>query len=188
MDMDDKKIIALLWDRAEGAIDALAAKFGKRLLRTAQNILGDARDAEEAVSDTYLALWNAIPPANPDPLAPYVYRTGRNIALKRLRHDGAQKRESRYDLSLDELANCLPGEDPEHILDARALGQAMDAFLARERAENRYIFLRRYWYGDSVQEIAAALHIRENVVSVRLNRLRCKLRDYLVKEGYFYGP
>ena len=70
--MDDRMIIALLWDRAEGAIDALAAKFGKRLTSTAQNILGDARDAEEAVSDTYLALWNAIPPEKPDPLSAYI--------------------------------------------------------------------------------------------------------------------
>ena len=185
--MEDQQILQMLYNRAETAIDALAKRFGACLYAIAHNILGSREDAEECTNDTYLALWNAIPPASPDPLAPYVYRTGRNIALKRLRYDGAQKRESRYDLSLDELENCLPGEDPEHILDARALGQAMDAFLARERAENRYIFLRRYWYGDSVQEIARALRIRENVVSVRLNRLRCKLKDYLEKEGYFYG-
>lgn len=186
--MEDKQIIGMLFARAEGAIDALAKRFGQQLLRIAQNILGDFHDAEESVSDTYLALWNAIPPAEPDPLAPYVYRTGRNIALNRLHRDTAQKRDSRYDLSLEELSECLPGEGIEHTLDARAVGREIDRFLAGQSEENQYIFLRRYWYGDSVEQIGQALHLRENTVSVRLNRLRRSLKAHLVKEGYIYEP
>ena len=105
--MEDKKIIKLLFQRAEQALDLLAARFGPRLLLTARNILSDHQDAEECVSDTYLAIWNAIPPKEPDPLAGFVYKTGRNLALKRLRYETARKRDSRYDLSMEELSSCL---------------------------------------------------------------------------------
>ncbi|MBQ8358992.1 MAG: sigma-70 family RNA polymerase sigma factor [Oscillospiraceae bacterium] len=186
--MEDKQIVTMLFARAEGAIEALAERFGRPLLRIAKNILENFQDAEECVSDTYLALWNAIPPAKPDPLAPYVYRTGRNIALNRLSRDLAAKRNSRYDLSLDELNGYLPDENLEHTLDARAVGRAIDRFLAGQTQENRYIFLRRYWYGDSVAEIANALQRKENAVSVRLNRLRSSLKGYPCKEGFFYEP
>lgn len=183
--MVDKQIVAMLFARAEGAIEALGKRFGRQLLQIAKNILENLRDAEECVNDTYLSLWNAIPPAEPDPLAPYVYRTGRNIALNRLCKETAQKR-SRYDLSLEELNTCLPGESLEQALDARALGREIDRFLADQSEENQYIFLRRYWYGDTVAEIAKALNLKENAVSVRLNRLREKLKAHLVKEGYCY--
>lgn len=186
--MEDKQLVVMLFARAEGAIDALAERFGQQLLRIAQNILENHQDAQECTNDTYLALWNAIPPAKPEPLAPYVYRTGRNIALNRLSRDSAARRNSRYDISLDELNTCLPGEDMQDILDARAVGRAIDRFLAGQSEENQYVFLRRYWYGDTVTEIAAALHLKENTVSVRLSRLRDRLKDYLCKEGYFYEP
>ena len=184
--MEDKKIIQLLFSRAEHAIRELRARFDKQLLRIAYNILENKSDAEECTNDTYLALWNAIPPAEPDPLAPYVYRVGRNIALKKLYSSMAQKRNARYDLSLEELNECLPGDDLEQLMDARELGRAIDRFLAAGSKENRYIFLRRYWYGDSVKEIAKVLHIQENAVSVRLNRLRNNLKEYLKEEGYEY--
>lgn len=185
--MEDKQILKLFFARAEGAIEALAEKFGGTLQRIAMNILENREDAQESTNDTYLALWNAIPPREPEPLAPYVYRTGRNVALKHLAYDRAQKRCSCYDVSLDELSGCLPGDDLERTLDARAVGRSMDAFLEKQSRENRYIFMRRYWYGDSVRDIAAALKMQENAVSVRLNRLRVKLKEYLIKEGYYYG-
>ena len=115
--MEDKKIIKLLFARAENAITELSVRFGKQLYRIAYNILGNQLDAEECTSDTYMALWNAIPPVSPDPLAPYVYRTGRNTALKRLYRDIAKKRDSRYDVSLEELNDCLPGSDMEQASD-----------------------------------------------------------------------
>lgn len=183
--MDDKKIIALLWDRAEGAIDALAAKFGRRLHATALNILGDTRDAEEAVSDTYLALWNAIPPERPDPLSAYIYKVGKNIALKHLRTRSAEKRAGNYELSLEELSEVIPGDSLEAQLDARALGQAIDTFLDTLTKEDRTLFVQRYWFGDSVTELAAQRYTAAGNISVRLHRIRTKLKDYLYKEGFF---
>ncbi len=184
--MEDKKIVQLLFARAENAISELQTRFDKQLHRIAYNILENQLDADECTNDTYLALWNAIPPTSPDPLAPYVYRTGRNIALKRLDRDTAQKRNSRYDVSLEELNGCLPGEDMEQIIDARELGRSIDHFLESKSRKTRYIFIRRYWYGDSVGEIARELRMQENAVSVRLNRIRNNLKVYLKKEGYHY--
>ena len=182
--MDDKHIIALLFDRSEQALTILAQKFGPRLLLTARNILGDTQDAEECVSDTYLAIWNAIPPRSPNPLAGFVFKTGRNLALKRLRYNTAAKRNSHYDVSLDELSSCIAGSSLDEALSARDLGQAIDRFLDTLPRDSRIIFLRRYWFGDSVSQIAAALGRSENSVSVRLNRCRSKLPTYLEQEGY----
>ena len=117
--MEDKRIFQLLWQRAEHAIEAMTKHYGPRLYRTAMNILGRHEDAEESVNDTYLAVWNAIPPETPEPLAGYVYKTGRNLALKRLRHDTAQKRRRDYDLSLEELEGCLAGASLQDEIDAR---------------------------------------------------------------------
>ena len=184
--MEDKKIVKLLFARAESAISELKIRFGTPLHRIAYNILGNSLDAEECTNDTYLALWNAIPPVSPDPLAPYVYRTGRNTALKRLHKDTAKKRDSRYDVSLEELNECLPGEDMEATIDAKELGQTIDRFLKSKSKESRYIFIRRYWFGDSVEIIAKELKMKENAVYVRLNRIRNSLKEYLKKEGYHY--
>lgn len=187
--MDDKKILELLWNRAEAALDALARKFGRRLLHTAMNILGNRQDAEEAVNDTYLALWNAIPPERPDPLAGYVHRTGRNVALKKYRHRTAQKRCSQYDASLEELSGILTGPSLEELFDARELGRAIDRFLDTVSKENRILFLRRYWFGDSIRDLGKTFGMSENTVTVRLSRLRTQLKIYLTdKEGFFHGP
>lgn len=183
--MDDSRIMDLLFQRAEGAIDALRDRFGAQIYRTALNILSSPQDAEECVQDTFLAVWNAIPPQRPDPLAGFVCRIGRNIALNRLRANRAQKRDSRYDLSLDELAGCIPGPGLEDTVNSRELGRAIDRFLDTLSRENRVVFLRRYWFGDSVKDIARFSGLSENLVSVRLNRIREKLKHYLIKEGLF---
>ena len=183
--MEDKQIIGLLWNRIENALDALAEKFGKRLHYTAMNILGNPQDADEAVNDTYMALWNAIPPEHPDPLAGYVLKTGRNVALKKYRHLHAQKRTTQYTLSLEELSDILPAPSMEETLDARELGRAMDRFLDTLSRENRTLFLRRYWFGDSIRHLSKAFGIRENTLSVRLSRIRSQLKDYLNKEGLY---
>lgn len=182
--MDDRKIIALLWQRAESAIDALAQKFGSRLMRTAINILSDPQDAEESVNDTYLAIWNAIPPARPDPLCAYVYKTGKNQALKLLRQKTAGKRNSSYDLSLAELSDILTGDTLEEQMDARLLGQAIDQFLDTLSKDDRVLFLRRYWFGDSVTQLAQSHRCSAGSISVRLHRIRSRLKDYLYKEGF----
>jgi len=183
--MDDKNIIRLLWERAEAALRALADKFGKGLHRLAMNILGVPQDAEEAVNDTYLALWNTIPPQNPDPLSAYVYRVGKNTALKKLRDNTVQKR-SAYTLSLEELSGCLSAGTLEDEIDARLLGHAIDSYLESTGKENRVMFLRRYWFGDSIADIAQTFRLSQNATTVRLHRIRSQLRAYLVKEGYLH--
>ena len=178
------RITELLWQRSENAIAELARSFGGSLYRLARNIIGDHGEAEEAVSDTYLALWNAIPPQKPEPLAPFVYRVGKNISMNRARRNAAQKRTT-YEISLEELAGCIAGPDLWETLDARALGRAIDAFLSTLSQDNRILFVRRYWFGDSIQELAQQFSVTENAVSVRLSRVRDKLKTYLIKEGFY---
>lgn len=182
--MDDRRIIDLFWSRAEQAIEALRQVYGRRLQQIAMNILDDHQAAEEAVSDTYLALWNAIPPARPDPLGAFVYRVGKNTALKHLRTRTAQKRNSQYDLALEELSQFLSGGTLEEALDSRLLGQSIDRFLDTLSRENRIIFVRRYWFGDSIPEIANQLRLSESAATVRLHRLRNQLRTHLTQEGF----
>lgn len=181
--MEDMHIIRLFFDRAEGAVDALAKKYGAMLRRICTNILASPEDAAECVNDTYLAVWNAIPPASPDPLSTYVYKVCRNTALKRLRTNGAQKR-SAYRVSLEELSECIPDHSLSEALEARELGRAIDRFLDTLSKENRVIFLRRYWFGDSLGDISQLTGLRTNALTVRLSRMRTALRAYLNKEGY----
>ncbi len=183
--MEDTQILSLLLGRSEQALRALAEKFGKGLYRLAMNILGSPRDAEETVNDTYLALWNAIPPLKPDPLTPYVYRTGRNQALKKLKALTAQKRDGRYDLCLEELGDILPGGSLEAVLDAKALGQAINRFLSQQSKENRVLFVRRYWFGDSVAELSRHTRMNPGAISTRLSRMRSTLREHLEKEEIY---
>lgn len=177
--MDDRALIQLLVDRIETVFEALAQRFGPRLTSIAMNILNNSEDTEECVNDTYLAIWNAIPPANPDPLAPYVYRTGKNIALNRFRAQHTQKR-SGYELSLEELAACIPAPNPD-----RDLGRGLNDWLKTLSKKDRAIFLLRHWFGDSVKSIANGMAMTEGAVSVRLHRLKNQLKEYLTKEGYY---
>ena len=182
--MDDKEILALLFARSEQAITALSAKFGRRLQRLASNILPTFQDVEEAVSDTYLAVWNTIPPRKPDPIAPYILRICKNISVSRLRVITAQKRSS-YEVALEELGETVGRNTLERIIEACVLGQVIDDFLGTVAQVDRIIFLRRYWYGDRVKDIARRMGMTENAVSVRLNRLRHSLKNILIKEGYY---
>lgn len=183
--MDDQAILDLLWNRAETAIKFLSEKFGKRLMATAMNILNNRSDAEESVNDTYFAVWNQIPPQRPDPLSGYVYKIGRNIALDKFKYNVAGKRSSKYEISIDELADILPSNALEDQIDARLLGESINRYLGSIQKENRIIFLKRYWFGDDIKEIAHHMGLRSNTVSVRLNRIRTGLRSHLIKEGFF---
>lgn len=176
--MDDQQIIALLWNRAENAVSALAEKFGQRLHGLAMNFLKNSQDAEECVNATYLAVWNAIPPTKPEHLSAYVCRTARNIALNKLRSN----QKNAGVLSLDELAGCIPAP---YLEDGRALGQAIDGWLDTQNTTNRAIFLRRYWFGDSVKTIAQDMKMKESAVSLRLSRSRDSLKRFLIQEGYY---
>lgn len=183
--MQDTEIIALFFARSEQAIAELAAKHGAVCRRVAENILGSAQDAEECVNDAYLGVWNTVPPQRPDPLRTYVCRIVRNLATARYHTNRAQKRSSIYDTALDELEDCLASADTaQTALDARELTALLDRFLVSLREDERVLFVRRYWYADSVAALAGRFGIRENTAAVRLARTREKLRNYLKKEGY----
>ena len=182
--MKDHEIIALFFERSEQAITELITKYGAAIKNVASNILKDAQDAEEAVSDTYLTVWNRIPPASPKYLGAYSCRIARNISLKRFYANTAQKRNCYYDVALDELEETIPAlSTVESLYDAKELTRYLNQFLKDLSMEDRYLFLRRYWFGDSINDIAGNLKITPHKASVRLFRLRQKLQEYLKKEG-----
>ena len=182
--MEDSGIIELLFRRSERAIGELEKKYGAGCRRIAGNILGYCRDTEECVNDTYLGVWNSVPPKKPDPLQAYIYRTARNLAVKRRRRNTAQKRRRQYDAALDELEECLSGfTSLEDQLSARELSRLLDSFLDCLSDSDRYLFVRRYWYSDPVENLAKGLEATPNSLYVRLHRIREKLRKYLISEG-----
>ena len=182
--MRDHEIIALFFERSERAITELINKYGAAINNVASNILKDVQDAEEAVSDTYLTVWNRIPPAKPKYLGAYSCRIARNLSLKRFYANTAQKRNSYYDVALDELEETIPAlSTVESLYDAKELTRYLNQYVKELSMEDRYIFMRRYWYGDRISDIAETLNIPDNKASVHLYRLRQKLQDYLKKEG-----
>ena len=182
--MTDTEIINLFFERSEQAITELDKKHGSAVARVARNILGNSQDTEECVNDTYLGTWNAIPPHKPSPLRTFVCKIARNLATKKYHSNTADKRNSQYDLALDELEEYLSDSDSvEKAYEAQELKEAINGFLATLSYSDRFIFMRRYWYSDPVQDIAKMAHSTNNSVAVRLFRIREKLRLYLEKEG-----
>ena len=182
--MKDHEIIALFFERSERAITELINKYGAAIKNVASNILKDAQDAEEAVSDTYLTVWNRIPPTRPKYLGAYSCRIARNLSLKRFYANTAEKRNSYYDVALDELEETIPAlSTVESTYDAKELTGYLNRFLKNLSKEDRYLFMRRYWYGDRISDIAENLNVTPHSASVRLFRLRQKLLILLKKEG-----
>lgn len=183
--MDDEGIIALFFSRSEQALSETRNRYGRMIRRIAGNLLPSAEDVEECENDTYLGLWNAIPPEHPDPFAAYIARIARNNALSRRRYTAAEKRRGdAYALSLEELEEILPSSSPEDLVSSRELGRSIDRFLSSVNSDARVLFLRRYWFGDSVQTLAKEFGIGENAVSARLSRLRKRLKTFLEQEGF----
>ena len=178
--MDDGKIVQLYWDRDEQAVPATADKYGNYCASIARNILGSQEDAEECVNDAYLGAWNTIPPQNPSPLLSYICKIVRNLSLRCLRQKTAARRNSHYDVALHELEGCLSSAGTlDDQLDAKELATVIRQFLDSLSVENRVIFLRRYWFMDSYHEIARQVGLTEKTVSVRLVRIRQKLKVWL---------
>ena len=182
--MTDTEIINLFFERSEQAIDELAKKHGNAVARVARNILGNEQDTEECVNDTYLGAWNAIPPHRPSPLRTFVCKIARNLATKKYHANTAVIRNSQYDLALDDLAEILPDNNSvEEAYETKELKVAINGFLATLNPSDRFLFIRRYWYSDPVKDIAKMAHSTTNSVTVRLFRIRKKLKLYLEKEG-----
>lgn len=184
--MDDAKIVQLYWDRNEQAIPATADKYGSYCTSIAKNILCNREDAEECVNDTYMNAWNSMPPHRPGVLSAFLGKITRNLSIKRYRHNTADKRGGgQATVVLDEIAEFVSDTDSvEQEMDRRELVKAMNTFLGTLSAEKRGIFLRRYWFFDSISDIASRVGMTENHVSVTLNRLRRKLHNYLLERGF----
>ena len=184
--MNDEKIIALFFERSEQAIAELERKYGAACRSVSFHILGNREDAEECVNDAYLGVWNAIPPAKPHPLLSFVCRIVRNVSLKRYEYNTAVKRNSHYDLAMEELEDCLASSSTvEAELAKQELTALIEAFLDTLSGEDRVIFLRRYWFAEPYNEIAEKVGLSEKNVSVRLVRIRKRLRSYLSEREVF---
>ncbi len=181
--MDDSAIIDLFNMRSEQAITELSNKYGKVCNRIACNILHNKEDAEECVNDAYFVAWNNIPPHNPKPLITYICKIVRNCSLKKYRYNRAQKRNSLFDVVLDEVAECIPSDDNYVHVEDDELTRHLQAFLSMQSRENRVIFIKRYWYAESIKTIAETIGMTENAVSVKIFRTRQKLKEYLEREG-----
>ena len=184
--MDDEKIVRLYWDRDEQAIPATSEKYGKYCTSIAGNILGNKEDAEECVNDTYLHAWNAIPPHRPVLLSTFLGKIVRNLSLNRYKHNTADKRGGgELPAVLDELSELVSGsDDVEQEFHAKELVKTIDAFLDTLSPEKRSIFVCRYWYTESISQIAARYGMSEGAVSMTLNRLRSKLHSCLSERGF----
>lgn len=184
--MDDQKIVALYWQRDQLAIDETQRKYGRYLAKVAYQILYDLEDCAESVNDTYLAAWNAIPPHKPQSLCAFLSKLTRRIAIDLLRKKQSAKRGGgEYELSLEELSQCLSGgTDPEREVSDRELVRAIEQFLLGQPEKARNVFIGRYFYMDSVKEVARYCGLTESNTKVLLHRTRLALGDYLKKEGY----
>lgn len=181
--MEDGKIIDLYFARSEDAIRHTDDTYGRRLFHLAERIVQNDQDAEESVSDTYLKAWNTIPPHRPRYFFAYLAKICKNFALDRLDWKTAAKRRAEVVSLTQEMENCIPDTARTYDVDRKELGAILDAFLRTLTPENRMVFMRRYWYMDTIAEIAVRYGISESAVQMRLNRTRGKLYTYLQEEG-----
>ena len=182
--MEDRAIIALYWKRAETAILETKKQYGRLLLSISRGILRNEEDAEECENDTYLRAWDTIPPKRPEKLSAFLAKITRNLSLDRYDEKHAEKRGGgEVPLLLDELAEVI-ADEAAFPADTEDLSEVLNAFLGRLKPDARTIFLRRYWFGDSVQEISARSGFGESKIKMSLLRTRQNLKEVLEKEGY----
>ena len=184
--IEDEKIIDLFFNRSEKAIQELDIKYGKVCHKLSYNILNNKQDAEECVNDAYLGAWNAIPPTRPNPLLSYIVKIVRNISLKIYWRKEAAKRSGHYKIALEEIEGYIADQKTgEDEIEARELTRIIEEFLDTLTVENRVIFMRRYWFADSYKDIAELVGISEKNISVRLTRIREKMKQYLIEREVF---
>ena len=181
--MDDTAIIELYWAKNQDAITETEKAYGRRLQGIAQRIVLVREDAQECVSDTYFTAWETIPPTKPNHLFAYLAKICRHFALGMLDWKNAAKRKAEVVSLTTEMEACIPDSRRDFQLEEKELGRILSDFLRTLSTENRMIFLRRYWYVDTVAEIAKRYGLSEGAVMTRLSRTRGKLAKYLEKEG-----
>lgn len=182
--MDDVQIINLFFARDENAIKETDQKYGKLCFRVANNLLWNKEEAEECVNDTYLAVWNKIPPTRPNNFTAFICKITRNLSLKKLEFSNAKKRSADATISLSEIEETVPDNSFAPGVGDEEVGKRISAFLRSEKELSRNVFLRRYWFCDSISDIAGTYSLSGNNVKSMLLRTRNRLRDHLKKEGF----
>lgn len=183
--MEDAKILDLYFARDEDAIRETDTAYGKRLHTLAKNILRNREDAEESVNDTYAEVWKSIPPRRPKYFFAFLASICRHLSLNRVDWKQAAKRRAQVVPLTEEMENCIPDAAHQRQMEAKELGRLLDLFLEGLAKDSRLIFLRRYWYVDSVSEIAARYEMTESKVKMQLSRTKEKLRLFLEQEGIY---
>ncbi len=181
--MDDMTVIELYFARDRDAIKETDKKYGRLCHSIASNILGNQEDAEECVNDTYLCLWNLIPPTRPSNFTAFICKITRNLSLKRLEYNHAQKRTPNITVSFDELSEVLSDEKLSPYIESEDIGRRISEFLRTKSPTVRKVFIRKYWFFDTVEEIAKTYAFSESKVKSMLYRTRNELREHLRKEG-----
>ncbi len=176
--LTDAEIVSLYLARDESAVDHTARQYGAYCLSVAMNILNSHPDAEECVNDTYLKAWRSIPPHKPTVLRLFLGKITRNLAIDRYREKKSRNRE--FEVALEELSEILPAREEED----GDLPLLLTGFLESLPAEERNLFVLRYWHGHSVARLAKAFRMKPNNLSARLYRTREKMRAYLAERGY----
>jgi len=184
--MEDEAIVSLYWERSEQAINETEQKYGGFCYSIAYNLLHNTEDASESVNDTYLEAWNSMPPHKPNSLSAFLGRITRRLSVDRWRSAHAQKRGGgEYPLLLDELSECIPSESSVEVqVELKELAKSVNQFLNSLSEEKRQVFLRRYWYGDSMEELANKFAFSVSKVKSLLFHVRESLREHLKKEGF----
>ena len=183
--MDDGKIIDMFFARNEEAIRYTAEIYGRRLFALADNVLKNDQDADESVNDTYMRVWNTIPPQRPGHFFAYLAKICRHLALDKLDWRSAAKRKAEVVGLTQEMENCIPDRSRERALEGKEVGKLLDTFLKSLTPENRMVFMRRYWYFYSIAEIAARYGISEDAAQKRIARTKAKLAAFLKQEGIY---
>jgi len=183
--MEDSRIIDLYWQRSEEAIRETDAKYGSYCHAIAYRILRDGEDARECVNDTWLGAWNAMPPHRPTVLSTFLGKITRRVSINLWNCKHADRRGGgELPLALAELEACIPhGDSPEQVLEERELSRLLSRFVLELPVMQRRVFLRRYWYLDSIEDIGRKTGFSRSKVKSMLHRTRQKLRIYLEKEG-----
>ena len=177
--MEDNEIIELYWKRDEVAIQETDKKYGKYCSKIAYNIIANVEDSEECVNDTYLRVWNALPPNRPSIFKAFLAKITRNLALDKYDSKNAQKRDNSMDLVYEELEDCIPTNSMENEIEYNELVKELNIFLENLQKEKRVVFLERYWYMSSIKDIAKKHKQTESKTKMELLRLRNALRKYL---------
>lgn len=181
--MDDLMIIELYFERNENAIKETDKKYGQLCFAIAINILGNDEDSEECVNDTYLSMWNKIPPIRPNNFKAFICKITKNLSLKKLDYNKALKRTSEALVSFTELEDVLPDNSIMPNAENAQIGRVISEFLNHEKPAARAVFIRKYWFFDSIGDIAVRYSFSESKVKNMLYHSRNKLREYLKKEG-----